>query len=233
MKLRKTGMIAVVLLTALSVFAFAQTEADFAVELTKDGKGVIITKYNGQEKEVRIPATIQGMPVKELGKEAFKVSICTSVVIPTGVTTIGVECFQSSWNLVSVTIPDTVTIIDSDAFAMCNKLESLALPPKLTKISTGLLSGTNLKSVVIPEGVTEIGATAFTGVPITSINLPAALKRMNSFVFALGGGANLTNIIIPASLKKVEFDSDAFNGCSKLPLAVQASLKKLGYTGSF
>jgi len=51
--------------------AFGQTAADFNVALTEDGKGVVITQYTGKAARVRIPSSIQNMPVKEIGPYAF------------------------------------------------------------------------------------------------------------------------------------------------------------------
>jgi len=49
----------------------AQTENDFSVILKDDSTGVVITKYNGNAATLKIPATIQGMPVMEIGEDAF------------------------------------------------------------------------------------------------------------------------------------------------------------------
>jgi hypothetical protein len=45
---------------------------DFRTALTEDSTGVVITKYIGKSRNVRVPAVIQGLPVKVIGEEAFK-----------------------------------------------------------------------------------------------------------------------------------------------------------------
>jgi hypothetical protein len=106
-----------VLCMTLCLTAFAQTESDFAVELTKDGEGVVITGYTGTVTAVRIPATIQGMPVREIGGSsrsgrylgAFQNSKTISVVIPEGVTIIRERSFSHDHpggdKLIQVTLP--------------------------------------------------------------------------------------------------------------------------------
>ena len=210
----------VVLALLLSTAAFAQTEADFSVEVTRDGKGVVIKGYNGSSTQVNIPATIQGMPVREIGRAAFFVtfggSTITSVVIPQGVTSIGMSAFEMCGNLTSVTIPEGVTTIGSSAFQHCGRLRNITLPQSVTSI--------------------EQSAFQFCG-SLTTINLPASLRQVGHFAFLECSG--LTTVTIPESLKTVNWGGSggslygAFAGCNKIPLATQAALRRLGYTGSF
>jgi hypothetical protein len=50
---------------------FAQTAGDCSVELTADGAGVPINRYLGNATVIIVPATIEGMPVREIGAKAF------------------------------------------------------------------------------------------------------------------------------------------------------------------
>ena len=103
---KKLFLIAFALLIVCGA-AFAQTEADFNVTMNDAGDGVVITKYTGRVAAVRIPATIQGMPVREIGKGAFiSNSLITSVVIPQGVAIIGEDAFRGATKHVSVSIPE-------------------------------------------------------------------------------------------------------------------------------
>jgi hypothetical protein len=109
-------------------------ESDFSVGLTTDGKGVVITKYNGKAKDVIIPDTIQGMPVIGLDGLVFSSNI-TSVVIPEGVIT--VRGFDTCTNLTSVTLPSTISEIGNTAFIRCSSLQTLNIPESITKIKFG------------------------------------------------------------------------------------------------
>jgi hypothetical protein len=91
----------------------------------------------------------------------------------------------------------------------------------------------NLRSVTIPEGVTDIGdSTFFNCTALTDIALPSTIRRIRSRAFS---SSSLTNITIPDSVKNIDFGvyNNAFSDCSKLNLASQAVLRRMGYTGGF
>jgi hypothetical protein len=238
-----------VLALLLAVTAFAQTEADFTVELTKDGEGVIIKSYTGKVAAIRIPATIQGMPVREIGSQAFSPTglingkngwetqrypnkTITSVVIPEGVTKIGDYAFKECSNLTSVTLPQSLTSLGTGAFEKTN-ITAVSLPAALTDIGIQVfLYCKNLKTVTIAEGITIIPMGMFSGcTALAAIALPASIERIYDSAFS--SCSALTAVTLPETVEKFEFGWEAFNGCSKLPLATQAALKKLGYDGKF
>ncbi|MEG2207069.1 MAG: leucine-rich repeat protein, partial [Clostridia bacterium] len=79
--------------------------------------GIIITDCETGVTSVSIPAWIDGVPVKAIADQAFfDCSRLTSVIIPNGVTSIGVRAFISCTSLTSITIPNSVIRIWSDAF---------------------------------------------------------------------------------------------------------------------
>jgi hypothetical protein len=78
---------------------------DFMVTTNKAGDGVIIAKYTGAAAEAVIPSELEGFPVREIGKEAFKdASSLTSVAIPDSVLEIGDYVFKNCSGLVTITI---------------------------------------------------------------------------------------------------------------------------------
>jgi hypothetical protein len=225
-------------LILLAATAFAQTEADFGVTLTEDGTGVVITTYTGKILAVRIPATIQGMPVKEIGYRAFayfaSTDGITSVIIPAGVTKIGQEAFNLQTKLASVTIPDSIAEIGSRAFENCFILVSVVLPKSLTVLKSDTFRGCgSLTSVILPEGLTEIESDAFVGCEkLASIKIPNSVTTIGSEAFqvcraltsvTIGSGienigsnafaycSSLTTVTIPATVEKVTFN-DGTNG---------------------
>ena len=85
-----------------------------------------------------------------------------TVIIESGVTSIGSTAFIGCTNLTSVTIGPDVTSIGQDAFNGCTSLTSVIIGPKVTSIGKLAFSGcTSLTSVTIPYGVTSIGEFAF------------------------------------------------------------------------
>jgi hypothetical protein len=159
---------------------------------TNNGTGQTITGYTGTGGNVVIPATIGGVAVTAIGKNAF----------------------QSNSNLTVVTIPEGVTAILDGAFAGCSGMTAITLPNSLTSIGNYVFDGcSSLGSIIIPDGVTSIGANAFawcTSLP--SITLPSGLKKILSGTFWTC--TNLTSITIPGGVDEIQYN--AFLNCSKL-----------------
>lgn len=83
----------------------------------------IITGYNGKDSILIIPSVINGVPVKEIGEDAFKNNLkLASVTIPDSVTNIENCAFEGCSNLISVTIPLSVEVVHSDSFKWCSNL---------------------------------------------------------------------------------------------------------------
>jgi hypothetical protein len=115
--------------------ALPVTETDFTVDVTRDGKGVIITGYKGKSTAVKIPAAIQEFPVLQIGERAFwENRAITSVVIPQGVASINANAFTVCTSLASLTIPGSVTAIGSDAFRGCASPASITIPGSVKEI---------------------------------------------------------------------------------------------------
>lgn len=121
-----------VLNSILSVTASAeetQTDGDWEYVVNGDGETVTLSKYNGTDTKVTIPATLGGKSVTKIGMNAF--GDCTSlksVTIPNSVTAIGYCAFVGCNSLESVTIPESVTEIKEVAFASCTSLKSVTIP---------------------------------------------------------------------------------------------------------
>ena len=95
--------------------------------------------------------------------QSYKGSI-TSVVIGSGVTSIGGYDFSGCEKLEQVTIPNSVTTIWPSAFAWCTSMESITIPASVTSIGDhAFYRCTNLASITIPASVTSIGESAFGG----------------------------------------------------------------------
>lgn len=137
-----------------------------------------------------------------------------SVVIQSGVTSIGAEAYSNCTNLVSITIPDSVTRIGSDAFSMCSSLKSITIPNGVTRIEEQTFWGcTSLTSITIPGSVVSIEKYALyfcTG--LTNITIPDSVTNIGDNAFT--DCAGLASVSLPASLTSI--GQGAFSGCSSL-----------------
>ena len=119
-----------------------------------------------------------------------------TVVINSGVTSIGECAFYSFGKVTSITIPDSVTKIGMTAFNSCKVLTSIQLPDGITSIPERAFTGcTELVNVNIPSTVTKIGSSAFENCKaLTSITISAGITSIGEWAFK--GCAGLSSIIV-------------------------------------
>ena len=137
-----------------------------------------------------------------------------TVVINSGVTSIGSYAFVYCEGLTSITIPDSVTSIGSHAFHGCSGLTSITIPDSVTSIGGyAFYYCTSITSITIPDSITSIGDSAFyhcTG--LTNIKIPASVTSIGEGAFY--GCSNLTSITIPDSVTSIGYG--AFFDCTGL-----------------
>ena len=86
----------------------------------------------------------------------------SSVVIPEGVTIIGVCAFIGCKNLRHVELSEGLRTIDAYAFSGCTALESIIIPQSVRIIAHGAFKGcTGLTHVVVPGSLSIVGEGAF------------------------------------------------------------------------
>lgn len=94
--------------------------------------------------EIYIPATYNGLPVKEIGQIAFyENTTITGVVFPDSITTIDYRAFYGCIGLTSVTIPDSMTGIGNYAFEGCSSLKSVTIGNNVTSVGHYAFYGCN------------------------------------------------------------------------------------------
>lgn len=138
-----------------------------------------------------------------------------TIVIESGVTTIGDFAFIRCRNLTSVTIPDGVTKIGRYAFHDCTWLTSIHLPNSITSIGeSAFFFCPRLTSIIIPDGVERIEKQTFlTCFDLASVTLPNSVTYIDSGAFQ--HCQLLTSITIPENVTYI--GSEAFHDCASLP----------------
>lgn len=181
-----------------------------------------LTAYHGTEKEIVIPAKIDGKTVRSLGDSLFADSNITSVVIPEGVQYISNYAFENCKSLTSVSLPSTLKYIYMRAFGGCSALKQIQLPEGLYYLGSYVFSGCRaLTSVVIPSGITELaGGMFYQCAALSQVTLPDGLASIASDAFAYCD--SLRTITIPQSVNTI--DKHAFRNNNDLTIR--------GYSGS-
>ncbi|MBE6574120.1 MAG: hypothetical protein E7652_06985 [Ruminococcaceae bacterium] len=133
-----------------------------------------------------------------------------TIVIESGVTSVGDYAFESCTKVTSVTIPDTVTSIGKRAFYDCESLTSLTLPDAITFIGNGAFYFCDkLTSVNIPTSVKTIDEDAFNYCKaITALTLPEGLTKIGASAFE--SCESVQSIAVPSTV--TEIGESAFQG---------------------
>ena len=181
-------------------------------DYTTTNNEVTITDYYDYEdannsnpecpRDVVIPSTLGGNPVKVLDEWSFWDRMITSAVIPSGITTIGDHAFAEN-QLTSIEIPDSVTSIGDAAFGI-NLLTDVTISQNITRIGKSTFSANLLTSVEIPSGVTSIDMYAFQDNRLTSITIPSSVTSIGNYAFT---DNLLTSVCIKGKSSSSDFTS--------------------------
>ena len=192
-----------------------------------------LVAYHGSDKEIVIPAEIDGKPVRTIGESIFAGSDITSVVIPEGIRTISYWAFQNCASLTAVSLPSTLRYIYMRAFEGCTALTQISLPEGLYSLGSYAFTGCEaLTSVTIPAGITELDSGVFSWCDaLSTVTLPDGLTTIKSDAF--GYCDSLRSIIIPQSVTTINQyafrNNDALTVCGYLGSAAETFAEKRGY----
>ena len=87
--------------------------------------------------------------------------IITSVVISSGVTTVGENAFYEIETLTSVSLPSTLTEIGEHAFDGCKSITNLTLPSSLKIIGRQAFSKCAFSEITLPKDLEDVGKWSF------------------------------------------------------------------------
>lgn len=133
------------------------SENEYSHEIVEDV--VISAKYSVAEEMKNFEFTSTETTCEITG---IKDRTVQKVIIPYGVTSIGVNAFYDCSYLERIVIPETVTNIGGYAFYNCSSLERIVIPENVTNIGEyAFYNCSYLESVVIPDNVKTVGDYAF------------------------------------------------------------------------
>ena len=162
----KKVWILLLLLACICTFAACDSGEDlisdgvFFYSLSLEYDGYILDSVKDEtSRELSIPESFRGKPVKVIGDAAF---VCMT-------------------QIEKVTLPDSIEYIEEYAFQKCTTLKTVVFPKNLKSIDEAAFTGcTSLESVIIPDGSStlEIGDRAFSD--CTSLQTVSLPKQMDS-----------------------------------------------------
>lgn len=212
------------------------------------------SRYPGLSGNVILPDSITYNGVKKAVTAIDDLSFCSctslvTIILPSGLETIGSYAFYNCSSLTSISIPNTVTMVDTYAFKGCQSMSSVTLSNAVNTWGAGVFQGcSSISSCVVPEGITQIGLGMFcdchqlenVSLPSTlisigqaafencfemsNISLPNSLETIQPYAFV--NCTTLTSILIPASV--ISIASTAFSGCISLS-TIQVSPENTTY----
>jgi len=143
---------------------------------------IMITRYIGTSKQIRIPEEIDGLPVT---------FVSGGMGTPAPQTTGMIPVFD---DVEYVILPSSLWLLGDFVFLNCEKMTSIIIPDSVEVLGWGTFYGCKgLSSISLPDGMTRINATAFaycTG--LTEILIPDSVYFINESAFE--GCKNLTNV---------------------------------------
>ena len=206
--------------------AAASPVSDFTYEIL-EGQ-VTITAYTGSDEHVVIPSEIEGLPVTELGRRAFRENMqVKSFVLPDSLKKIGDQCFMLCKNLETIEIPAQVEKINNFAFAGCLRLSRVTLPASVTEIGTFVFNYCpELTEISVSENNPNYSSrdgvlfdkeqTTLIRYPsnraAVEYTIPETVKKMTLWAFDYC--QNLETVVIPDGLTTI--DPGTFAECSSL-----------------
>lgn len=191
------------------------------IEYKLEEKGAVITKVWGRAAEIRIPETIDGVPVVAIGEKAFVVKeeapvaeAAEELAAEVSFVEKGEEPAAEGQALRRVFLPDSIETIGDYAFSGCAALERLHLPTKLTAIPQRMFDGCgSLEQLTLPAGLCSIGDYAFYGcASLERLHLPEGVQRIGKYAFY--NCRKMEEINIP--LAATDLNTGLFLNCDSL-----------------
>ena len=182
--------------------------------LTFDAETGSITGYNGVNTRLTIPESIDGVPVKAIGKRAlWEDPLLGYVTLPEGLEYVGEDAFSITDTLKYVEFPSTLKTIDKKGFSSYRGFR-LDLPDSLEYIGEEAFSYFSVETdLIIPEGVKKLGPGAFSAASrLQRVFLPSSLEKIGDNCFS----RSPITYVYMEGLELPEISDTAFDKCEYL-----------------
>ena len=199
---------------------------------------IVCGYYNG---DIVVPDSVEYngtyYKVTALGDEAFHRAIITSLVLPTGIQTVGEYCFNTAKLPISLTLPDSLKTIKYGAFCSAMNIVHISIPAATENIGIRALSVAGLQSITVDtanEHYISIDGVLYTKDTTKLLQCPAAktgtftipngVKYVEELAFEV---SKLQTVIMPNGVNIIK--SCAFSECDNLRnLNIPATVTNLG-----
>lgn len=134
---------------------------------------VELLTYSGLDRDLKIPTSLDGLPVRILGKSCFSLMTGTrlklkSIHIPENIVIVGESCFWNQYELTTVTVDSTNKgiLYNRGAFSDCKMLSNESadtiLKHTFNTVPPSMFEGcSNITKITIPSNISEIKNRAF------------------------------------------------------------------------
>ena len=239
--MKKSHFILITVLTAIS--AFAQYTPLDQLSYTTNNNEIVITGGDASITDLRIPPTINTLPVTTIGTGAFgfnRGNSITNIILPNTLQTISNSAFFGCSSLASITLPNSLKTIGEHAFYICRSLPSITLPSSLESVghyafvycdalsqltvATNNLYYQSINNVLFNKDATELVHHP-AGLNATTYTVPDDVVTISPGAF--NNGNSLTQIFLSTSLQTL--GDYAFSNCSSLEsITLPENLQSIG-----
>lgn len=181
---------------------------------------------------IRIPNTVSAVGDNAL----MGAAVVSSVILPVGLRSLGVNAFRSATNLETVSFADQsqseLSTIGRSAFEGASKLTEFFVPSKVSEISSmAFRFATNLIDVAFDSNsaMTAIGSDAFSYSGLKTIVIPAGVNSIGNSAFMDTAALESVTFLALSEPSFVAFD--AFTRAREGALAIIPATSTLGNTG--
>ena len=199
---------------ALPLGAFAETQGG-PVFMERNGYAAL-SFYRNPTGVVEIPSEYNGLPVREIGADAFFGNEAVEgIILPNTITIVGDRAFSECTGLQQLVLPQTATVLGKELFKGCISLQRVEMPSLVQTLNDSLFEGcVALQEVILPVSVASVsGKNTFLGCEsLKSVELFEGMEEIPNGFFK--GCSALKEISFPDSIEQIREES--FMGCSSL-----------------